>query len=284
MTSITVVAADSTEALEEVQRRLGPEAMILSTRAHKGMVEVVATLAPSGPAARPDTPTDSSFALHLARHMAAASGQRGGILPPDLPARVVLSGPPGAGRSMLAARLAAEALRHSNAARPQLVAPRPDRLAPPGRLAGWARLMGLVPDRPLWPEGTVGALPAPHPDQTQIVDLSDLPAIAPQALAPLLAQPGSVLWLVVPSGLHPNLLGQLCAQHEGLARHLVLTRTDLFPPTADDLRIPALHGLDVALLAGGSGLLDALRPSNHRSPGADVRASSPIHEVSNAVA
>lgn len=263
MATMTIRAADSAQALDEVMRCLGPDALILSTRQHKGQVEIVA--APAGGLPQPSLPVPEAppaaagFSTHLLRRL--AGGQTGvQVLPPHLPGRVVLAGPPGSGRSTLAARLAAEALRTPGAARPSLIAPRPDVLVAPGRLAGYARLMGLVPHRPVWPLEGAAPLAPPAADETQIVDLSDMPSPDPARLSGLCARPDSALWLVLPTGLHPDLLDRFCGQFAGMAGHVVLTRTDLCSPTTEDLETPRRHGLPVFLLAGGTGLLDALKP------------------------
>lgn len=243
-------------------RCLGPEALILSTRQHRGQVEIeavsgdtaLADLAPPAPE-KPDPAPQ--FAARLLRELTRRR-RPDAVLPPNLPGRVVLVGPPGAGRSMLAARLAAEALRVPGARRPTLITPRPDLLCPPGALAGWARLLGLVPHRPVWANGIAGPLPAPATDQTQILDLSDLPPQDPDALAPLAAHPDAAIWLVLPTGLHPAYQDRLCRDWADKAALIALTRADLCPPTADDLGLNLRFGLPVALIAQGTGLLDTL--------------------------
>ena len=258
MATVTIRAADAAQALDEVMRCLGPDAMILSTRQHKGQVEVVA--APAGaalPVAPVSPPPVSGFSGHLLREL-VRSQVRSGVLPPDLPGRVLLVGPPGGGRSTLAARLAAEALRTPGAARPTLIAPRPDVLTAPGRLSAQARLLGLVPHRPVWKAGDPADLPPPALDETQIIDLSDLPQLKPPHLTALADRADAEVWLVLPTGLHPTVLDRLCAQFAGSAHRVVLTRTDLCDPTTDDLEVPRLHGLTVSLLAGGGALIDAL--------------------------
>jgi flagellar biosynthesis GTPase FlhF len=65
MTTITIRAADSAEALEEVMRRLGPDALILSTRQSRGMVEMVAGMA--GIAENRQGPPRSNFRAELER-------------------------------------------------------------------------------------------------------------------------------------------------------------------------------------------------------------------------
>ncbi len=237
MTTVTIRAADSAQALDEVMRCLGPDAMILSTRQYKGQVEVIAARAsPPPPAASADGPHSTGFSDHLLRELARPP-VRSGVLPPHLPRRVVLVGPPGGGRSTLAARLAAESLRTPGAARPSLIAPRPDLLSAPGRLSAHARLLGLVPQRPVWKAGRAAGLASPAMDETQIIDLSDLPDLEPAQLSDLASHPDAAVWLVVPTGLHPVLLDQLCARFAGLASHVVLTRTDLCAPSSDDLDV-----------------------------------------------
>lgn len=264
MTRLTIRAADSAQAMEELMRCLGPEALILSTRQHRGQVEIEAVsgdtplddIAPRAPD-RPAPEAPPQFASELLRALTRRRRPEA-VLPPDLPGRVVLVGPPGAGRSLLSARLAAEALRVHGPRRPTLIAPRPDLLTPPGTLVGWARILGLVPHRPVWAKGAIGTLPAPAPDQTQILDLSDLPPQDPGALAPLAAHPDAAIWLVLPTGLHPEYQARLCRDWADRATLIALTRADLCPPTADDLTLGARFGLPVALIAQGTGLLDAL--------------------------
>lgn len=276
MNIITIRAADAAHALDEAMRRLGPDALVLTTRQIDGQVEL--TAAPSGATAAPPEPpapppAPSGFSAELLRQLAADPAVQG-VLPPHLPPRVVLTGPPGSGRSLLAARLAAAALRTPGAARPHLIAPQAERLGGPGRLALHARLMGLVADHPLWPPGRVPELPAPHADECQIVDLSALPEDAADTWAPLVALPGAALWLVLPTGLHPALHDRYVEALVGHVACLVLTRADRFPPTPEDIALPERFGLAVALHAQGTGLLDTLRPVTR--PPRLPAASSPL--------
>lgn len=279
MTRLTIRGADTAQAMDEVLRVLGPDALILSTRQHRGMVEIEAASSDESdltPAPRPEP----NFAAALLSQMAArrGGGTPLGCLPPHLPRRVVLVGPPGSGRSLLAARLAAASLRLADAPRPRLIAPRPDSLTPPGVLSRHARLMGLVPERPVWRLGGVPPLLAPAPDEVQIIDLSDLDAAAqqPQALAPLAELSGTVFWLVIPTGLHLDWHDRLSSTWAERAAMIVLTRADLCPPTADDLALPERSGLPLGLIAAGTGLLDALSPA--MAPAPEPAPVEPAHE------
>jgi len=275
MTTITIRAADSALALEEVLRRLGPDAMILSTRQNNGMVEVEASTGEEHHAARTATPapvmtngTQSQPRIgfrHRLHQEIARAETPAQVLPPYLPGRVILTGPPGSGRTMLAARLAAHALRAPGAAKPVLVAPRNDLLATSGRLSGWGRLMGLTPHRPVWADGLPETMAPTDQRETQIIELSDMPQPDPAALARLARLPDTAVWLVLPTGLHPAMQDRICTAMADIARLIVLTRTDILPPTADDMTLAERFGLQVALLSGGTGLLDSLHPADtHR--------------------
>jgi hypothetical protein len=260
MTTIIIRAADTAQAFDEVRRRLGPDALILSTRQNRGLVEVEATTA-LAMAEKPAAPAPIGVFQHLLDQATGADGAASGaaVLPPDLTGRVVLFGLPGAGCSLLAARLAACALRTKGGAVPRLVAPRPDILTATGALAQWARLLGLTPHRPIWPDGLPAQMPPlTDPDILELVDLSDLPMPDPAQLRRLASLPDTQVWLVLPTGLHPRFHEQICPQWQGIARLIVLTRADVCAPTPDDLTLSGRFGLPVGLWAGGTGLLDAL--------------------------
>ena len=46
MPELTIRAADSSLAMDEIQKKLGPDALILSTERRDGMIEIVATNEP----------------------------------------------------------------------------------------------------------------------------------------------------------------------------------------------------------------------------------------------
>jgi hypothetical protein len=296
MTTLTIRAADSAAALDEVQRRLGPEALILSTRQSRGMVEIVAGTADTRPTPRatsPLIPADRRLLPHIgdqmppitaqagtaqagtaqtgtaqtgtgfAAHLAQAMGDDATLacLPPHLTGRVVLVGPPGSGRSLMAARLAAASLRAGGGSpRPVLIAPRPDPLTGAGALAGWARLMSVPLHRPVWSAGLPPHLPPPDPETLEIIDLSDMPLISADPLILWRDLDQTQIWLVVPTGLHPDCHARICPALAGIVRLIVLTRADLCPPTADDLALQATYGITPALIAEGTGLVDVLCP------------------------
>jgi hypothetical protein len=257
MPVIRIRAADTASALKEVARRFGPDALILSTTQQAGFVEI--TL-PDGDEI-PNTPHQS------------VPHQKPQRLP-DLPSRLVLFGPPGAGVSMLAARLAALHLRRAPEALCQLVAPRPDLLAPASALAAHARLMGLDVVMPLWPEpSTLDGLE--EASGLQIIDLSGLGPRGREYAGLLSQQPGAECWLVLPTGLHLQAQDRIIPHLQTVAHALVLTRADICPLTLEDRALPQRFGLPIAMISQGSGLLETLSAPTPASVSAPTLASAP---------
>ncbi|PWK60367.1 hypothetical protein [Roseicyclus mahoneyensis] len=117
MPVVTVRAADSATAMDEIIRRLGPDAMILSTRARDGQVEIMASdeAAPMpARAPRPELPADPhvdaspqanvpepeaftvpGWAAGFAAHLAQAIGTPSGLVATPDPAAPVATVPPG---------------------------------------------------------------------------------------------------------------------------------------------------------------------------------------------
>ncbi len=247
MSVIHIRAADAASALDEVARRFGADALIVSTSQKQGFVEVSVARDNAGPSVAPRTRIPESSAAM-----------------PDLPTRLVLLGPPGAGVTTLAARLAALHLRRKPLVAPHLVAPRPEILAPPSPLPALARLLGLEVAAPLWPDARRVILRTPDPGQVQIVDLSGMGARGLEAARGLLTLPGAVCWLALPTGLHLQMQERLAPRFLPLAHAIVLTRADLCPPTLEDRALPQRFGLPIALLSQGTGLPDALHAPETR--------------------
>jgi hypothetical protein len=274
MTAITVRAADSRKAMEELQRCLGPDALILSTRHIGGMVEITAlppnadpARLPPEPPRRDTAPEPANFAAamqasirraaatdpvdHLIRHLLLPDG-----LAEEWPTRILIAGPPGAGKSMLAARLAARLMLAQPGARPQIIAPLPAASLVEDRLRGWCRLMGLTPDRPNIAQAM--ALPGPSTAMPQIIDLSDCADQAAGLAARLIETDGAELVLCLPVGLHPARIARLCHDWQAFAPTVTLTGLDQWWPERDELQAIATAGLKLTRIAAGAGLVNVL--------------------------
>lgn len=302
MTAITVRAPDSQKAMDEILQRLGPDALILSTRRSGRMVEITALPPDPGtaqaPRSRPAAPLlpeaeddgGTAFAAAL-RAEAARLGRREPppppppgaparpapltplrgaenlddlarrLLPPaalieEWPTRILIAGPPGAGKSMLAARLAARLMLAEPDCRPALIAPIPGAMLVEDRLRGWARLMGLVLERPALPAAM--NLPEPDPAAPQIIDLSDVAAAAPELAARLIEAEDAELVLCLPAGLHPARVARACHDWQAFSPTVTLTGLDQWWPEQGELAAIADAGLRLTRTASGTGLVSAL--------------------------
>lgn len=264
MPVVTVRAEDSATAMDEVIRRLGPDALILSTRAREGQVEIVATDETPAPAPRarpapvsvvptPDPKPQAApgwaegFAAHLSRAIgdAQAAAPRKEPVAPMRPAldiaavlaapRVVLVGPVGAGKSALALQIAAARLdaleaRGGEPGVPRFVFCGTGSQSDGGYLSQKSWLLGAemifaAPESPVLPAGGQG----------EVVILSDLHPDPVEAARKLCAEPGAVCLLVVPAGLRADRLEALAVRWQGLARGSVLTLSPGEEDTPEDV-------------------------------------------------
>ena len=260
MPVLTVRAQDSAAAMDEVIRRLGPDALILSTRNRDGAVEIVAsdtlpapmpapapvpapppvvagTAAPSSPSLDlgPSPEAAPGWAAGFAAHLARAVGLPSAADPvaTDLPRfdgatvlaapRVVLVGPLGAGKSALALQLAAARLEQDEASGKDP--------APPGFAfcGSGSHSDGGYLSQKAWLLGAElvfaapEALAVPVPGAAQLVVLSDLHPDPPVAARALCAMPGAICLLVLPAGLRAERLAALARRWQGLAQGCVLS-------------------------------------------------------------
>ncbi|WP_096785568.1 hypothetical protein [Rhodobacter sp. CZR27] len=274
---LTVRAPDSQQAMEEVLRRLGPDAYILSTAQRDGQIEIRAARelppVPGTPrtfgelleerraeTARPALVAERGWVPPAPRPLSPGSGTLADTLlpatPPRLPARLVVVGPPGAGKTLLALRFAALMIEERPGAEPVILAPRVGHEGPDARLRHWARLLDLPVERPRLADLDAFLAPEPDPLRPEIVDLSCLPDASPERIEAMM-EAGAEVVLALPAGLAPRLALRLAAAPAGVT--LCLTRTDLWTPEEAELAALARSGLRLGWESGGTGVVDALR-------------------------
>lgn len=231
---------DTAAAIAAARAALGPEALVLEQRRVKGGVEITASVERAQEEA---PPVPDILAAHgvpepLARALAASplalpARLRFGALPPG---PVMLVGPPGAGKTLAAIRLATSALLGGR--RPYVT--NADARRAGGELAALLAVPGL----------------APHTDaaSADIVDTAGIDIFDAAAHAEL-PRTGAARVLVLPADLDPACAAETArAWHGWGCTHLIATRLDL-SPRLGALLAAADTGLVLALasLSGATG-------------------------------
>ena len=228
------------EAMAAIRAELGEEAVILSTRRVAGGMEVTAALDPRDDAPPPLAPPVGSGAPSpLARHNlpAALAHRLGGgaglgrhlaFAPLPLDAPLLLAGPPGAGKTLTAAKLAARLVL--SGAPPLLVTADGRRAGAAEQLAALARVLNLELSVAAAPAALAAALARRRPGQAVLVDMpacDPFDAAAARALAALRDATHGRPVLVLAAGLDAEEAAETArAFHLLGARHLLPTRID----------------------------------------------------------
>lgn len=234
-------ARNASLALTAVRDALGENAVVLSTRRVGGGVEVTAALDLAEPELiepEPEAPPSE-----LARHnlspglshafpgpdLAAALGARLVFepLPEDRP--IMLVGPPGAGKTLTCAKLAARAKMAGHS--PLVVTADGARAGAVEQLAAFTRLLRLTLAVAAVPDALAKALRARQPGQMALVDgfgcdpFDDAQA---ERLLRLIRAADAIPVLVLPAGLDAEESAEIArAFHLLGARHLLPTRLDM---------------------------------------------------------
>lgn len=239
-------AARMPEAMAQLREELGADAVILSTRRTAQGIEITAALepeepwlippasiappaAPSGPLAFHNPPAALVAALARGPLDQALAGTLGfAPLPEGRDRPLMLVGPPGAGKTLTCAKLAA---RMVLAGAPPVVATTDgQRAGATAQLAAFTGVLGLTLAVAQSPAALGKALARRAPGQPALVDSAGCdPFDARQvvALHALAAAAQADLVLVLPAGLDPHEAADLARAFAALgARHLLPTRLD----------------------------------------------------------
>ncbi len=264
-------------AMARVRAELGPDALILGTRRVAGGVEITAALEPNDPL--PPSPPDLARLAALQFHgvPAALHGSlQTGALDTALAAALsfdrlplaaeapplLLSGPPGAGKTLTVARLATRLVMAG--AMPMVVTADGKRAGATEQLAAFTRLLGIdlvVASHPV----TLGRALARRQDGAPV--LIDAPGCDPfdpaqvEELAALAGTASARIILVLPGGMDPAEAADLGAAYAAAgASQLVATRLDLARRLGGILAAAAAGRLALTEAGIGAGAADGLVP------------------------
>lgn len=264
MTTVTIRAADAVTALELVQKRLGDDALILSTRSVDGFVEVLATddpldlpAVPAETSQRQAKPVQPPQSLVLPNFLTpdgakqsrinANSAQRpapvshfGAVLQRKnilKSARIVLFGPAGAGKSVVAIQLALLRLAEQPAAKPKFFFCGSGSFSDGAMLAQKSHLLGMK---------TVFCpaddLPDPATDEAQIVLISGRVHGQTEAVTAAVGPGKGLGLLVLPAGLRTDAVTQLATMWQQKPERAILSRSPcVSDPEADLASLCALR-------------------------------------------
>jgi flagellar biosynthesis protein FlhF len=267
-------AAKMAEAMARVRAELGPDALILSTRRVADGVEITAALEPK-PERTDDNPAlVSALDYHGVPTVVRTLLQRGSLdsaleetfsfaaLPLDAPRPLLLAGPPGAGKTLTAARLATRLVMAG--VKPLTITADGKRAGAVEQLAAFTRLLGIELIVASNPVALGRALARRQPDAPVLIDAPGTDAFDPaqrEELAALAATVDATLILVLPGGLHPDEAAELAAAFAEIgATMLVATRLDLVRRLGGTLAAAHAGRLTMTEAGIGPGAADGLVP------------------------
>lgn len=260
-------------AMAQVRAELGTDALILSTRRTGGGVEVTAALEPMAPAL-PDPGQLDRLRWHGVPPALAASLAHGSLeaaLPGQLrfaalellgdSAPLLLVGPPGAGKTLTAARLATRLVMQGIT--PMVISADGERAGAAEQLAAFTRLLGVMlivaPDAVT----LARALARRAVGSPVLIDGPGIDPFSPAAQAAVgtLAQTAdATMALVLPAGLDPHEAADTAAAFSAAgAAMLIATRLDVARRLGGVLAAASV-GLALAEAGVGPGAADGLVP------------------------
>ncbi len=271
MSVVTVRAHDTVEAMEMVAQKLGPDALILSCKSKNGMIEIVASDSPidvanvpSKPVEKPtdapeviapktpggtgevvdieiaeNAPRRASFADQFKSQTMATPSK--GMLDIDMvlnAPRVVLVGPAGAGKSLVATQLAAAMLDVSEARSLRFGYCGSGSHSDAAYLAQKAKLLGI--DLTFADPRNFSGVRRGH---TDIVVVSGKGAEGPLQAAALGVPMGARTVLVLPAGLRADRISYEIKRWAAPDMGVIFTCEPAFPPDGKDFEAVAQAGV-----------------------------------------
>jgi flagellar biosynthesis protein FlhF len=268
-------AAGMAEAMAQVRADLGPDALILNTRKVPGGIEITAALEPEPELAPTDPARLAALTWHgvpRELHPALAHGNLeaavagtlafGELLFTAHAPPVMLTGPPGAGKTLTAVRLATRLVMSGTA--PLVITTDGKRAGATEQLAAFTRLLGVPLLVASHPVSLARALLQRTDGAPVLIDTAGAdPRETEQAeeLRGLAATSGADLALVLSSGLDPAEAAELAVAHaECGATSLIVTRLDLTRRLGSVIAAAAASRLPLVEAGIGAGAADGLVP------------------------
>ena len=274
------------DAMARVRAELGADALILNTRRIAGGVEITAALEPEPEPPPPPPPDLAPDPARLAARLAALAWHgvpaalhpglaRGDLTeaigrslpfgtlslnPRDPP--VMLTGPPGAGKTLTAARLATRLVMSGIA--PVVITTDGKRAGATEQLAAFTRLLGVPLLVASHPVSLARALARRQDGAPVLIDTAGTDPFDPaqaEELRTLAATAGALVALVLPAGLDPAEAAELTLAHAACgAACLIVTRLDLTRRMGGVVAAAAASRLPLAEAGIGPGAADGLVP------------------------
>ncbi len=260
-------AATMPEAMARLKEELGDNAVLLSSRQADGGVELVAGLelpeaaraaAAPQPAMTPASPEGAALRFHnlppaltdrLASGPLEATLQtvlRFAPLPDGVMRPLLLTGPPGAGKTLTCTKLAARRVL-SGGSPPMLIAADGERAAAAEQLAVFTRLLGASLEDGTTPDAARAALARREPGMPALIDTPGIDPFDPEQarfVVELVAATGANVVMVMPAALD-------AVEARDLARAFAALGATYLLPT----RLDAARRLGAVLTAAATGLL-----------------------------
>jgi flagellar biosynthesis protein FlhF len=279
---LRVIRAETmSAALARVRLELGDEALILSTKRIQGGIEIAAATEPVEDMPDPLPPLAPAAALDPAREAAliwhgVPCGLHAGLAGDDLAEALaqtfrfqalplgttplLLAGPPGAGKTLTIAKLAARLALDGQ--RPMVVTADGARAGAVEQLAAFTKLLDLdltVAPHPATLAKAMARRDAARPVLIDAPGMDALDSAEHDMLVGLASAAGAAIALVLPANLDPHEAADIAEAHAAAgAAHLVATRLDRARRIGAVLA--AGHHLAIAECGTGAGVADGLAP------------------------
>jgi flagellar biosynthesis protein FlhF len=267
--------ASMAETIAQVRTELGADALILNSRRVSGGVEITAAVEPASKPVFQEFDRLAALARHgvpLGLYSALLQGDlevaiartlRFGSLPLDAHERpVMLTGPPGAGKTLTTARLATRMVMSGIA--PTVITTDGKRAGATEQLAAFTRLLKVPLLVASNPESLIRALTQRRDGAPVLIDTAGSePREADHAeeLKGLANATNAHIALVLPAGLDPGEAAELAVAHaECGAAYLIATRLDLARRLGGVIAAAAASHLFLAEAGIGPGAADGLVP------------------------